>query len=189
MLVTATRGTWVVRYRGALAGAAGWARMLSFTPPDGPPTAVDPTVSVMSDGWISYTGFDALDLQLGAGDDVLNVDSTPGPTSIRTGAGDDVVMIETLAAATTVDGQAGDDILVLNAVVLPDEASGLGGDVTLKGGTGSDYFVVGLWSQLNRTITIDDSVVASSGDTNVLIVNGTLAADTFLFRAQAWSPC
>ena len=199
VLVTKAGGTWVVSYLDELAGAAGWARILTLqTPASGlgleAPVGQTATASVtpMSNGWIEYLGFDFLDLFLGAGDDVLNVDSTPGPATIRTGAGDDVVMIETLDDVTTIDGQAGDDILYLNPVVRPNEPTGLGGDLTLVGGYGSDYFLVGLWSQQNRKITVQDGFRAPDtsigetanpdNDTNVLIVNGSLGADTFLFR-------
>ena len=192
VLVTKAGGTWVVSYLGALAGAAGWSRTLTMvagTLPLEPETgqSVTTSVSAMSTGWISYTGFDQLGLQLGAGDDVLNVDSTPGPATIGTGAGDDVVMIETLDDVTTIDGGTGDDILYLNPVVRPNEPTGLGGDLTLIGGYGSDYFLVGLWGVQTRRVTVQDGFIAAGNpdaDTNVLLVNGTLAADTFLFRAS-----
>ena len=194
VLVTKAGGTWVISYRGALAGAAGWARTIGMvtTWTDASPQLVAvagktlvTTATAMTDGWIDYTGFENLLLALGGGNDVLNVDGTPGPTTITTGAGNDVVMIETVAAATTVDAGAGDDILVLNPVVVAGEPSGLGGDLNLVGGFGSDYFLVGLWSQLTRKVTITDGFRLPSNpdnDTNILNVSGSLGADTFLFR-------
>ena len=194
VLVTKAGGTWVISYRGALAGAAGWARTIGMvtTWTDASPQLVAvagktlvTTATAMTDGWIDYTGFENLLLALGGGNDVLSVDSTPGPTTITTGAGNDVVMIETVAAATTVDAGAGDDILVLNPVVVAGEPSGLGGDLNLVGGFGSDYFLVGLWSQLTRKVTITDGFRLPSNpdnDTNILNVSGSLGADTFLFR-------
>ena len=194
VLVTKAGGTWVISYRGALAGAAGWARTIGMvtTWSDASPQLVAvsgktlvTTATAMTDGWIDYTGFENLVLALGGGNDVLNVDSTPGPTTITTGAGNDVVMIETVAAATTVDAGAGDDILVLNPVVVAGEPSGLGGDLNLVGGFGSDYYLVGLWSQLTRKVTITDGFrlpTNPDNDTNILNVSGSLGADTFLFR-------
>ena len=75
---------------------------------------------------------------------------------------------------------------MLNPVVVAGEPSGLGGDLTLVGGFGSDYFLVGLWSQLTRKVTITDGFRLPrsnpDNDTNILNVSGSLGADTFLFR-------
>ncbi len=198
VLVTKASDAWMVSYRAALGGAAGWAHLLSMvtdwtdsSPKLAPVSglSVEAMVTAMSDGWIDYTGFDALHVSLGGGDDAINLDSTPGPATLSTGGGDDVVMIETVKAATTVDGGAGDDILVLNPVIVAGEPSGLGGDLTLVGGTGSDYYLIGLWSQLNRHVAVQDGfrapvgdVVNPDNDTNTLIVNGSLGGDTFLLR-------
>ena len=191
VVVTAIGGTWVIAYRGALAGAPGWARTLTLGTVAGAPMtapsgqSVVSGLSVMSDGWISYTGFDALTLGLGSGNDVLNLDATPGPTSVTLGGGNDVAMIETTAAATSVDGGTGNDLLVVNPIVVPGEANALGGDLSLQGGYGSDTVFVGLWGNGNRRINVLDGFSAAGNpdnDTNVLIVNGSPSSDTFLFR-------
>ena len=53
------------------------------------------------------------------------------------------------------------------------------------GGYGSDYFLVGLWGEQTGGSPSRTASIAAGNpddDTNVLIVNGSLAADTFLFR-------
>ena len=190
VVVTKAGGTWIIAYRGGLAGAAGWSHQISLAAGSTPLTApasqtVTSGVTSMTDGWISYIGFDELDLGLGSGSDDLNIDTLPGPATVSTGAGDDVVMLETTAGATTINGQAGDDILVVNPIVDALEPNGLGGVLTLQGGFGSDYFIVGLWGKGDTRINVQDGYADSGNtaqDTNVLIVNGSPSNDTFLFR-------
>src|SRR4029078_2010172 len=77
------------------------------------------------------------------------------------------------------------EVVWMNPVVWASEQSGLGGDLNLVGGFGSDYYLVGLWSQLTRKVTITDGFRLPSNpenDTNILNVSGSLGADTFLFR-------
>jgi hypothetical protein len=196
VVVTKAGGTWIVTYRSALAGAAGWSHLITLaagsTALEAPASeTVSSGVTRMTDGWISYVGFDQLDLGLGSGSDDLFVDSLPGPATLSSGAGDDVVMLETTAGVTSLDGQEGDDILVVNPIVVPSEANGLGGDMTLTGGYGSDYFIVGLWGVGDTRIDVEDGFVDTANtdqDTNVLIVNGSPSSDTFLFRKDLVAP-
>jgi hypothetical protein len=195
VVVTKVLGTWVIAYVNQLAGAAGWERPLAASTGqivirDGDGTALQPDLTRMSDGWIRYVGFQNLTLRTGTGNDLVYVDDTPGPTTISTGDGHDVVMVEKTRALATVQAGRGDDVLVVNPIVVPGEPNALGGDLTLDGGHGSDYYVVGLWGNGDRRIDVVDSfrpptgaeTANPDGDTNVLVVNGSADDDTFLFR-------
>ncbi|NMM32989.1 MAG: calcium-binding protein, partial [Phycicoccus sp.] len=186
VVVTKAGGRWVVVWTGALAGAAGWTRTITVAAVAGYPLVagsgtVTTGVLPMTDGRIDYFAFEALDLTLGSGSDVLNVDSTQtGTTAVHAALGDDRVFVEALSGTTTIEGQGGDDWLVVNAVPGPEGVNPMNGQVlNLDGGANSDYFLIDLFgvgtSRINTLDIID-------GGTNVLVLNGSALSDTFLLR-------
>ncbi len=192
VVVTKAGGRWAVAWAGDLAGETGWAKTISLnlvsnhqlvpSPEIGaPPVAAD--VEKMTGGLVEYYGFEAFDMSLGAGNDVLNMDSTlVGTTTVRTGEGNDAVFVEAIGGTTDVYGQAGNDWLTLNAV--PDDPSAdnpLDGKVLgLDGGTGADNFVVGLFGKGTSRVAVTDTL--ADGATNNLVVNGSALGDTLLLR-------
>nr|NLI49987.1 calcium-binding protein [Propionibacterium sp.] len=187
VVVSKAGGRWSVRFTGALAGAAGRATPIAAV--ENVNLLRDPTldpvvtgVTSMSEGRLTHTGFEFLDVTLGGGNDVLHVDSSvPGTTTVRLGAGDDRAFVEGLGGSASVFGDAGDDWLVVNAVPDAPGANPLDHRrLALDGGLGSDYALVGTWGTGDSRIDVTDS--GHDGGTNVLVVNGTAAPDTFLFR-------
>ena len=189
VVVARAGGRWTVTWAGALAGEAGWTRLITLdtvasyplTSAGGP--AVVTSVTRMTDGYLGYGGFEALELSLGSGDDVLTVDQThAGTTTVNAGPGADRVFVEAVSGATRVNGQAGADWLVVNAVPDAPGTNPMDGQrLTLDGGTGSDTSVVGLWGVGNSRIDVTDT--GYDGGTNTLYVEGPGTSDTFLLRS------
>ncbi len=190
VVVARAGGRWAITWAGALAGEAGWSRLITLgsvatyplgAAPSGP--AVLTSVTQMSDGYLGYTGFEALDLSLGSGNDVVTVDSTlVGTTVVNAGPGDDRVFVEAVGGTTRVNGQGGADWLVVNAVPDAPGTNPMDGKrLTLDGGTGSDTSVVGLWGVGNSRIDVIDT--GYDGGTNVLYIEGPATSDTFLLRS------
>ncbi|MFZ1409933.1 MAG: hypothetical protein WAS07_00575, partial [Micropruina sp.] len=192
-VVTMALGRWVIAYTGALASDAGWAKPITALtaslvyPLSGDPAgaAVVTGFSAMTDGLLHYTGFESLTLGLGSGNDALTIDDTApdATTTINLGAGKDRAFLEAIGGTTRVNGEAGDDWLVVNAV--PDAPGVNPMDdqrLTLDGGLGSDYAIVGLWGVGESRIDVLDT--GYDGGTNVLVVNAPSANDTFLLRRR-----
>ena len=95
-------------------------------------------------GGIHYGNLEALNIELGSGNDSFTVESThAGRTSITTGEGDDLVRVKTIGGHTEIDTGDGDDtVRVSNDERLVDQITGL---LTLDTGAGTD------------TVTVDDS--------------------------------
>jgi Ca2+-binding RTX toxin-like protein len=93
---------------------------------------------------IHYYEIESLNIELGLGDDVLNIPSTHvGETTIRAGAGSDLIKIETLAGHTFIYlGEGSDTTKVGTARHLLDQIDGL---LTVIGGG------------VNDTLQVDDS--------------------------------
>ncbi len=187
IVVSKAGGRWSVRFTGALAGAAG--RTTPIAAVENVNLLRDPTldplvtgVTSMSEGRLTHAGFEFLDVTLGGGNDVLHVDSSvPNTTTLHLGAGDDRAFVEGLGGSASVFGDADDDWLVVNAVPDAQGANPLDHRrLALDGGLGSDYTLVGTWGTGDSRIDVTDS--GHDGGTNVLVVNGTAAPDTFLFR-------
>ncbi|MGB6295658.1 MAG: DUF4347 domain-containing protein [Rivularia sp. (in: cyanobacteria)] len=108
-------------------------------------------------GEINYGSFEQLNLELGAGSDILAVETThDGETNINTGEGNENVYVEAIYGQTTVRTSSGDDnITVSNPEQMLEDISAR---LTLSGGIGSD------------NLSVDDS-----GDTtnNIAILNDT----------------
>ena len=197
VLVSGAGGRWLVAYRGQLAGDAGWATPITAVTASGahPLTtttlgSVVPGLATATDGLVTYGGFELFDLSLGSGSDTLAVASTAvgTTTTVNGGAGADRVFVTSVSGRTTVNGQAGDDWLVVNpnppAAGTPNPMSGQ--RLTLDGGAGSDFSLVGLYGNGDSRIDVVDTVV--DGGTNVLVVTGTAGNDTFLMRVSALTP-
>ena len=192
-----TRGhgtTYLIRWVGAFTGAppvisvngSGLVAVSGTTP--------SITLATMTSGYIDHDTFETFSLGLGSGDDLVDVDSTQtglsGLTSVDSGAGDDVLTVETTSGPTLVKGGAGADSISINAILdPPGTPNGLAGGVTrspanaltLVGGAGSDTYTISVWSAgSSRTVVADGS---DDGASNALFVNGTESADTFLLRS------
>ena len=175
--------TWLVTLLGAYAGAAGWAlpeltaQTVSLT---GPYTL---GVERMSDGRIDYTDFEILSVSLGLARDVVSVTAThAGTTSIQSGGGDDRLAVETTDGALQLLGEAGNDVFVVNPTRIPGEPNGIGDLLRIDGGAGSDRTTINLFGNGVSDVEVTDT--AFDGGTNLLTVNGTSDADTFLLRAR-----
>ncbi len=153
--VVRSGGHFVITFRGALAGDAGWS-LGTFEVTDVSLVGAAKRLEAfeMSEGRISYVEFEHLVLGLGSGGDVLGVDSThAGTTLVNAGAGADRVTIETVSGATTVNAEAGDDLLLVNAhvgipgPVLPStlEEQGIDAPLALDGGFGADRTTINLF--------------------------------------------
>ena len=108
---------------------------------------------------INYYGIESLNLELGSGDDVLNVPSThAGETTIRAGAGSDLIKIETLAGHTFIYlGEGSDTIKVGTARHLLDKIDGL---LTVIGGGANDTLLVDdSLDPSNNTGTLDQTTL------------------------------
>ena len=99
-------------------------------------------------GGIQYTDFEALNIELGYGNDTLAVESThKGTTSIAGGGGNDTISVKTAAGHATIDAGAGADVIHVGSDSgLVDQITGL---LTIIGGGDNDV------------VNIDDS-----GDVN-----------------------
>ncbi len=191
-----TRGhgiTYLIRWVGAFTGAPPAVSVdgSGLVAASGTPSI---TLATMSSGYIDYDTFESFVLGLGSGDDLLDVDSTQtgtsGLTTVDAGAGDDVLTVETTSGPTVINGEAGADSISVNAILdPPGTTNGLAGGatrgttnaLTLVGGAGSDTYTVSLWSTGDSRIVVADGT--DDGATNVLNVNGTEAADAFLLRS------
>src|SRR4029077_10064574 len=97
--------------------------------------------------------------------DVLNINSISGPTTIDAGAGNDVIRVN-------FDDQGKQTF-----------RSGIDGELTLHGQAGSDRYEIGLAGEISSRINVFD---LSNGDTGInrLRIYGTNEADFFLLRAN-----
>ncbi|GAA1929006.1 hypothetical protein [Nocardioides marmoribigeumensis] len=92
---------------------------------------------------ITYTGLEALQVQLGSGVDTFTVGSTHhGRTEITTGAGADQVTVRSTAGHTRIDGGLGNDSFTVGGAGLVDLVNAL---LLIDGGDGTD------------TVHVDDS--------------------------------
>ena len=67
-------------------------------------------------GAIEYGGLEALQVELGSGDDIFTIESTHGRwTRLSTGAGADVVAVESIAGPTTIDLGEGTDLVTVSS--------------------------------------------------------------------------
>ena len=142
---------------------------------------------------VNYAGFEVLKVWLSNGDNNLYVASThTGVTVIDTGnetavvnGVNDVVNINSISGTTTVFGGAGNDIIRVNYDAQGQQTfvSGIDGELTLHGQAGSDLYEIGLAGQISSRINVFDQ---SRGDTGInrLRIYGTNQADFFLFRAN-----
>ena len=101
------------------------------------------------DGGITYSNLEALNIELGSGDDTLTVESThTGTTHVSTGRGDDTIVVKTVQGHTTfVTGDGDDDVTVGNDEGLVDQVTAL---LTIDTGAGED---IGLGQRRSATST------------------------------------
>ena len=192
-----TRGhgiTYLIRWVGAFTGAPPAASVDGSGLVAASGTTSSATLATMTSGYIDHDTFETLSLGLGSGDDLLDVDSTQtgpsGLTSVDSGAGDDVLTVETTSGPTLVQGGAGADSISVNAILdPPGTPNGLAGGttrtaanaLTLVGGAGSDTYTISVWSAGSSRIVVADG--SDDGASNALFVNGTESADVFLLRS------
>jgi hypothetical protein len=142
---------------------------------------------------IDYTHFETLKIWLGDGDNGLYIDSThEGVTFIDTGdeapapnVDNDILNINSTSGATTIDLGEGNDVVRVNYDSNGRQTglSGIDGVLTLHGQQGSDEYDIGLAGGISSRINVFDQ---SRGDTGIdrLRVFGTDETDFFLFRAN-----
>jgi hypothetical protein len=142
---------------------------------------------------VGYTGFDVFKAWLSNGDNNLYIASThTGTTYINLGdepailnGTNDVVNINSTGGPTTIDAGQGNDVIRVNFDVQGSQTfrSGINGELTLHGQAGSDRYEIGLAGQLSSRINAFDQ---SNGDPGInrLRIYGTNEADFFLLRAN-----
>ncbi len=117
---------------------------------------------------ISYSGLSALNINLGAGADTFNIQSTASGTTtiVNTGGGNDTVNVQAISAATVVNAATGNDTINVssNAPTNTGILAGVRGLLTINGGTGS------------TTANISDS--SDSGNSVFGLTGTTLTSST-----------
>ncbi len=143
---------------------------------------------------IAYAGFSLLNVRLGSGSDNLFVDSThSSATNLDLGPGNDVLNIQAIAGQTIVSAGTGRDILRVNYLQNGRQsfADGIDAELTLHGQQESDLYEIGLSGSGSSLIHVlddentSDQTVYSGED--FLNIYGTNQADFFLFRPYAIS--
>ena len=127
-----------------------------------------------------------VDLGLGADGTFTLLSTITGTTTVNGGVpADDPFDIETIAGPTFVNGEtAGTNSHRPSTATRRTRArrtGSAGGLLTLDGGAGLDTYLVNTFG--NGTSTIDVFDTGHDGGANTLTINGTAAADVFLFRA------
>ncbi len=146
-------------------------------------------------GSLGYGTLEALDIQLGSGNDTFTVAGThTGTTLINSGAGDDVFDVLALSGATTVNGEAGNDSLYVDdsgdladrtATLTATTLTGLWAGGSLEYGT-LEALDIQLGSG-NDTFTVESTYVPTSlatggGSDVVNIGNGAPSLDDLAAR-------
>ena len=134
---------------------------------------------------ITYTGFEDLNILLGKGNDTLDVLSThAGTNQIDTSGGNDIVNIETIDGVTTVALASGDDTVNVNPnLTAPTTANGIRAVLNLDGNGGTDRYNINLAGSGSSLINVLDTGLEADG-TDLLTIDGTEAVDNFLLRAS-----
>ncbi|MCX5670548.1 MAG: hypothetical protein NTU94_04405, partial [Planctomycetota bacterium] len=88
-------------------------------------------------GGIGYTGLEAVNIELGSGDDTFTIESThAGSTTLASADGSDTVNVKTLLGHTTIGTGLGNDIINVGSdLALLDQITAL---LTVDGGAGTD---------------------------------------------------
>src|SRR5262249_57429566 len=127
---------------------------------------------------LRFAGFQAVDVQLGAGDDVAHVNAVNAPLTIHAGGGNDTMIVSTdpsqVLFGTTLIAGPGDDLML--------------------GGPRNDTFLLGSGNDQVIARDGDDTIVWKSGDgdalvdggpgTNQLLVNGSSGPEPGSVRPQ-----
>ncbi|MGB8167836.1 MAG: calcium-binding protein, partial [Chthoniobacteraceae bacterium] len=139
---------------------------------------------------IVYQRFEAFNLVMGTGSDDLFIASThAGVTIIDTGdevavtnGRNDIVNIGTTNGETTVRGGKGNDVVRVNYDRNGRQTfeDGIGQTLTIEGGEDNDLYEIGLSGKGSAKINVVDDENGTAND--ALVVYGTNSADTFLFR-------
>ncbi|MBK8118783.1 MAG: hypothetical protein IPK39_05835 [Sulfuritalea sp.] len=142
---------------------------------------------------IGYHGFEVLKVWLSNNDNSVYIDSThAGVTFIDLGdetpvvnGTNDVVNINSISGPTTIDAGQGNDVIRVNFDRNGRQTfvSGINGVLTLHGQEGSDLYEIGLAGQISSRINVFDQSRGDPG-TNRLRIYGTEQADFFLLRAN-----
>jgi hypothetical protein len=116
---------------------------------------------------IGYTGFDVLKAWLSDNDNVFYVESThTGVTYLDLGdeqpvlnGTNDILNINSISGPTTVDAGNGNDIIRVNFDSQGKQTfrSGIDGELTLHGQQGSDLYEIGLAGEISSRINVDQS--------------------------------
>jgi Ca2+-binding RTX toxin-like protein len=132
---------------------------------------------------------DNLVVNTGDGADRVVVKSSVTTTlNVNTGSGADTVFVLQSAGDSTISSGIGNDRVYVNHTTattpLPLLLNGITGSLHLVGGAGSDDYVIGMMGNARAQI---DIVEPASADADSLTIEGSNAADMFLFRPHSIS--
>ena len=111
-------------------------------------------------GSVNYVAVETLEIDLGAGDDRVNVQSTIAVTNLTTGAGGDLIFVSSgadLGQLDTYVGPAG-DLAALHDAMLHGSLDGVAGALNIDAGTGSN------------TLSVSDRTDADA-DANIVVTD------------------
>jgi hypothetical protein len=136
-----------------------------------------------------------VDVVTGDGNDTVVFNATDATTeTISTNAGVDYIFVISAKGTTTVDAGSGADFIYVNYenATTSTNDNRIGGTLNLKGGLGSDSYVIGLTGHGNARINIQEvqptgPTDPAASDSDALTVEGSNAADLFLFRRKSIS--
>ena len=152
-----------------------------------------PDVSRVIDDVVTIDGthfIDELEVNIGDGNNLVNVSGLGAETQINAGVGDDEFYIHSLSNETTINANDGDDQFYVNyepsidPVPGPPEQTflnGVTGTLNVHGQAGTDIYEIGLSGLGHAVINVIDQ---SNGDLGLdkLTVYGTDENDYYLFR-------
>ncbi|MBI1840419.1 MAG: hypothetical protein HYR88_06145, partial [Verrucomicrobia bacterium] len=154
-------------------------------------TATTLTGLAMGAQGVRYSGVTDLGISLGSGNDRFFVDSTHSGTSTVLNAGNelpsdneinDIVNVNSIGGRTTINGGAGNDAIRVNYDEAGNQTfrNGIAALLTVHGQGGGDLVEVGLAGTGQSTVVVSDD--STDGRPNRLKIYGTPRDDFFLFR-------
>ncbi len=144
---------------------------------------------------VNYLNFAILTLGLGAGADTFTITSTHvGITNLDLGPGDDTLDIVSIAGLTNVTGNTGADSIWVNLaptgppnVTQNVTTNPIGAVLNLDGGIGGDQYYIGFSGAASSVINVHDTGALDptvGGARNNLTIYDTPRDDTVLFRKE-----
>ena len=152
-----------------------------------------PAISKVFNDTVTIDGtyfIDDLTVNVGDGDNLINISGLTAETVINTGIGEDEFYIHSLTHETTINAEAGDDQFFINyepsidPVTGPPQQTfmnGVIGTLNVHGQAGTDIYNIGLSGLGSALINVIDQSGADLGE-DKLFVSGTEEDDYYLFR-------